>query len=123
MRLMNSRFLAPLCPCALAVVLGCSSAKIDPEVTGSTAEANVQGTVKVQGKLVTNGEVMFDPANINRPTAPVRKAPIGKDGKYSIKALVGPNTVTVDSKETLGDSPLQSGNHFVVRDGENTFNV
>jgi hypothetical protein len=123
MRLMNSKLLAPLCPCALAVVLGCSGAKIDPEVTGSTAEANVQGTVKVRGKLVTNGEVMFDPANINRPTAAVHKAPIGKDGKYSIKALVGPNTVTVGSKETLGDSTLQSGDRFVVRDGENTFDV
>jgi hypothetical protein len=123
MRLMNSRFLAPVWPCALAVVLGCSGTKVNPEATGSTAEATVQGTVKVRGKLVTKGEVVFDPANINRPTAPVHKAPIGKDGKYSLKTLVGPNTVTVESKETLGDSTLQTGDQYIVQAGENTFNV
>jgi hypothetical protein len=123
MRLRHSRFLALLPGCALAIGLGCSGTSVNPEATSSTTEANVQGTVKVRGKLVTKGEVVFDPANLNRPTAAVRKAPISKEGKYSIKTLVGPNTVTVDSRETLGDSSLQSGDRYVVQSGENTFDI
>src|SRR5262245_5524213 len=107
------RYLRLLTACALAVGAGCSGAAVNPEATGSTTEANAKGTVKVRGKLVTNGEVVFDPANLNRPTAPVRTAPISKDGTYTIKTLIGPNNVTVNSRETLGDSNLQSGERYI----------
>jgi hypothetical protein len=102
---------------------GCNGAAVNPEATGSMTEASVKGTVKVRGKLVNNGEVVFDPANINRPTAAARKAPIGKDGTYTIKTLVGPNNVTVNSRETLGDSNLQSGERYTVNEGEGTLDI
>jgi hypothetical protein len=64
-----------------------------PSVSGSDKEATVRGTVTIKGKPATTGEVTFDPANINRPNAKIQTSPIGKDGTYTVKTLVGENTV------------------------------
>src|SRR5262245_24450250 len=68
-------------------------------VSGSLDEATVKGTVRVQGKAVTNGNVTFRTANIRRPDSPTRGAQISKDGTYTVKTLVGDNYVQVSCKE------------------------
>ena len=48
-----------------------------------------------QGKPVTSGKVIFDPANVNRPREPASTAEIQSDGSYELKTLIGANRVTV----------------------------
>jgi prepilin-type processing-associated H-X9-DG protein len=57
-------------------------------------EATVTGTVKIRGKLVEGGELNFNAVNPNR-RVDTRKAAIGKDGAYTVKAYLGLNIVTV----------------------------
>jgi hypothetical protein len=103
--------------CALAVG-GCSSGA--PYAESSRKEATVTGRVTSQGKPVTTGKVIFDPANINRPNEPAATAEIGKDGTYEVKTLIGANRVTVaiPGRRTKAGSPyvqqicdVQSGNN------------
>ncbi|WP_406698055.1 hypothetical protein V5E97_04300 [Singulisphaera sp. Ch08] len=75
----------------LVAAWGCSGGV--PDVSSSTAEATVKGTVKVRGKVATKGKVIFDPANMKRPDTAAREAPINQDGTYEIKAIVGGNSV------------------------------
>jgi hypothetical protein len=70
---------------------GCDSGK--PPVEDSLEEATVKGTVKVRGKPLDGGEIVFNPSNPKR-IVPARIAPIGKDGSYTVKALIGLNIVT-----------------------------
>jgi hypothetical protein len=96
---MTRRHLAGWLVLAVSAVVGCNPDA--PRVSGSMEEAAVKGTVRVRGKAVDNGIVTFRPSNINRPNVPAREAPIGKDGTYSIKALIGQNFVDVSCKEIL----------------------
>jgi hypothetical protein len=76
-------------------VWGCGGSESSPQaVSGSSQEAIVKGTVTVKGKPATGGEVTFDPANIERPTAKARTAPIGADGTFTVTTLIGQNTVS-----------------------------
>jgi hypothetical protein len=127
MRCVTTRSAALVFSLALALVMvltwGCGEpGEAPPPAPSSTTEANVSGTVKVRGKLVKNGSVEFDASNPNRHTPP-RKANIDKDGHYTIKTLIGPNNVLVYSRETVGDSNLQSGVGVDVKEGDNTFDV
>lgn len=65
-----------------------------PHVESSTEEATVQGTVKVHGKLVSGGVLHFNGFNAKRQVQ-MRDAPVGKDGRYTARAYVGTNTVTL----------------------------
>jgi hypothetical protein len=107
----------------IAVLSGCSAG---PERESSLEEATVTGTVKVRGKLLDGGELNFNAVNPNR-RVDMRKAPIGKDGRYTAKALVGMNTVTVtppkprdkkQGKEFFGVNYEERS--IVVKAGENT---
>lgn len=99
---------------------GCTSST----TTSSTAEATVHGTVKLKGKLVTSGTIFFNPANINRKEVAAVTAPIGKDGTYTIKTLVGSNKVSVSTPATIKDPILQYNmiQHRVTA-GDNTFDI
>jgi hypothetical protein len=77
------------CIAVLLCFSGCSDG-----ASSSTSEGTVSGVVTLLGKPVSGGQVQFDAANINRKDAPQRYADIGKDGRYTIKALVGSNRVT-----------------------------
>ena len=55
-------------------------------------DSSKTGVVKVDGKPATEGDVVFDPSNADRPGFP-RDAPIGEDGSYTTKTLAGMNTV------------------------------
>jgi hypothetical protein len=97
-----------------------------PPVSGSMEEATVKGTVRVRGKPVTNGVVSFRCSNINRPKAEIREAPIGKDGTYTVKTLVGQNFVEVSCKETLSPKNrdlIENEQMVEIRSGENTLDI
>jgi hypothetical protein len=82
----------PIALAALVTALsGCSAA---PDRESSLNDATVTGTVKVRGKLLNGGEVNFNAVNPNR-RVDTRKATIGKDGAYTVKAYLGLNIVTV----------------------------
>src|SRR5947208_3458602 len=76
---------------SLAASWGCGR----PATTASTDEATVTGTVTIRGKRATEGTVTFDPSNARRTMVPARTAPIGSDGAYTIRTLVGGNHVEV----------------------------
>jgi hypothetical protein len=75
------------------VAAGCRSDA--PYAESSLAEATVSGRVSSQGKAVTKGQVIFDPANVNRKTVVARTAEIRNDGTYEVTTLIGANRVTV----------------------------
>jgi len=77
---------------ALFALTGCEGGGT-PSVSGSNTEVTVKGKVTYKGQPVTEGEIRFDPANINRRDAKIVSAPIGKDGTYTVKTLQGENTV------------------------------
>lgn len=87
-----------LAAAALVVSAGCGN-PYSASVSGSMEKAVVKGTVSVQGKKITSGEVSFQAANINRPNAPGVNAKIEKDGTYTAEVLVGSNLVEVSGKE------------------------
>lgn len=104
---------------SLVVAVGCGGSP--PSVDTSTAEATVKGVVKIDGKPATEGDISFDPSNYKRP-APVVSAPIGKDGSYTIKTMVGENTVKLGGSLTKKYQILQyNKTSFNVQAGENTF--
>ena len=68
--------------------------------------------------------VNFDPSNVKRKSEPPRNAPIGKDGTYSVKTLVGTNQVTFSIPSIASDPQLQDARiEYVVEPGEHTFDI
>jgi hypothetical protein len=60
----------------------------------SLNEATVTGVVMAKGAPVTEGgTILFNPSNSGR-IVPTRTAPIGPDGRYTIKTYTGDNVVT-----------------------------
>ena len=95
-----------------------------PSVSSSSEEAEVKGTVRIKGKPATGGQVLFDPSNINRKSAPIATAAIGKDGSYELKTLVGDNAVRVNAPEVARDPNLMGNIQPVnVKSGENTIPI
>jgi hypothetical protein len=122
---MTRRHAAGWLALALWIAGGCGNPDAPP-VSGSMEEATVKGTVRVRGKPVTNGLVSFRSSNINRPAAPTREAPIGKDGTYTAKTLVGENFVDVTCKEltTRKNWVLMENERLVkIQSGENTLDI
>lgn len=110
----------------LAGCLGCNPLSGGPSVSGSSEEATVSGSVRIRGKPVGNGQVIFHCANVSRPDARPRLAPINDDGTYTIKTLVGENNVEVSCKELQApkNSRYAEDQHLVVvQSGENAFDI
>jgi hypothetical protein len=89
-------------------------------------EATVKVTVRVHGKPVNNGSVVFNCVNIRRPNATMPQANINKDGTYEIKTLVGQNYVELSCKElataknrVYADTQIP----VMVKSGENTIDL
>lgn len=104
----------------LGLAWGCGDGR--PAATSSTEEATVSGTVTVKGKTATKGNVTFDPASYQRPVA-ARSAPIEKDGRYTIKTLVGHNAVRVSSPLLKGRDLDDLVLSYDVKSGEQTFDI
>jgi hypothetical protein len=107
--------------CGLAA-WGCASGV--PHAESSRIEAKVTGQVMAAGKPVTQGQVIFDPANVNRASEPARTADIRKDGTFEVTTLIGANRVTVAIPPRLS----KKGAPYVqqvceVKTGDNTFNI
>lgn len=120
------------------VGLGCGD---KPAVSTSTEEATVTGTVKVHGKLLTGGAVVFDPANSSRTMAVARTVPIGVNGTYKVTTLVGQNTVRIilprkpgalpsdgatanESKDIRAESAIEYEDIvFEVKSGDNRLDI
>mgnify|MGYP006972408294 CR=1 FL=1 len=116
-----SRLIVGLC-CAL-IVAGCSE---KPNVTGSMEEAKVKGVVRVRGKAVNNGSVTFRASNINRPNAPTKETPIGKDGTFEVSAFIGNNFVEVSCKELMQPKNrmlLENERMIEIKPGDNTLDL
>src|SRR5437762_1355796 len=60
--------------------------------------ADVAGAVKYKGKPLTMGTVMFQP-----PTGAMATGDIKPDGTYTLKGVIGPNTVTIISRDPEPD--------------------
>ncbi len=90
---------------ASIALAGCEGGGSAPSVSGSTTEATVHGTVKYKGQPVEEGDIVFDPANVQRKTAAAVTAPIGKGGAYTIKTLVGGNTINVKLPKLAKNDP------------------
>jgi hypothetical protein len=110
-----------------AIVLpGCELQGGAPPVSSSLEEATVKGTVRLHGKVIDNGNIVFHCANIKRPNAGVRETSIGKDGAYSVQTLVGGNTVELQCRELRDPKtrrPIPYELHFDVESGENTLDM
>lgn len=107
------------------VLAGASGCGGPPAVSASDEEARVTGTVKIQGKPATTGEIVFNPSNYQR-TVPQRRAPIGSDGSYSITTLVGGNTVTLaipQNKKSKIKGLEYEEYSLDVKSGENSLDV
>jgi hypothetical protein len=104
----------------LVAACGCGSGA--PPVESSTREATVKGTIKVRGKLVGGGNIIFQPSNPSRVVAS-RKAPIGKDGSYSVTTMVGQNNVIIESPEVMRAGLTTEMIQFDVKDGENVKDI
>lgn len=108
----------------LFVTIGCGGDG-PPPVSTSTEEATVKGTVRYLGKAVTKGEIRFDPSNIRRNRTASITAPIGKDGTYQVKTLVGTNVVSFNLPALAKTAPkliYKTFNHEVPS-GESTYDV
>ena len=119
MRHTASQALRLLAPTLLVICWGCSGT---PPVDTSTEEATVHGVITINGKPVTSGRVVFDPANIKRNVQP-RKAEIGKDGSYTMKTLVGENVVKLESNEVMKANLETQFISTKVEPGDNTFDI
>lgn len=83
----------------LAHAAGCGGPSQAPTMTTSLEEVDVKGTVRVNDKPVTNGNLIFRASHVHRQGVPNRSCDIEKDGTFKIKLLVGENYVMVDCKE------------------------
>ncbi|WP_169978104.1 hypothetical protein [Tautonia rosea] len=119
MRVPNRRWIQ-LASAALVggVVIGCGSGK--PPVETSTTEATVTGTVTIHGKTPKQGRIVFDASNHLRKDVPLRDAPIGPDGTYTITTVIGGNRIRVESPETMSNRELADTEDYLeVQPGEN----
>jgi hypothetical protein len=110
----------------LAICCGCGAFTGTPPVSDSLEEASVKGVVRLDGKPVNNGTVTFRCANIRRPKEPPREAPIGRDGTYTVKTLVGQNYAVVACKELRTPKykrHIDNETTIDVQSGENTLNI
>ena len=91
-------------------------------MSSSTEEAEVSGTIKVDGKPVDRGQVVFDPSSNVRKAAPSRVVPIGKDGTYSVKTLIGQNRVRFSGISSKRNVSFEEMAHD-VQPGAATFDI
>jgi len=115
---------------AAALVIALAGCGTDvPYAEGSQEQAKVKGTVKVHGKALDGGELLFNAVNSKRAVPPLT-APIAKDGTFTITTYVGQNIVTVHPPETrkkalARDYGLAKDEEkpIDVKPGENTIDI
>jgi hypothetical protein len=73
----------------VTLVVGCDDT---PSIDTSRNEVPVSGIVNVKGQPATGGQISFNPSNRDRKV-PAFTAPIGPDGRFTIKTYTGENEV------------------------------
>jgi hypothetical protein len=113
------RLILPAALLAGAIVPGCGDGK--PYQDTSLTEATVSGVVTAKGAPVTEGgTINFNPSNSGRHV-PTRGAPIGPDGRYTIKTYTGDNAVTYEGEIAKKHRGLALKRDYAsVQSGENT---
>jgi len=109
----------------LMAAWGCGGGGSAPAVSTSMEEATVSGTVTINGQPATEGEVTFDPANIQRKVG-LKIVPIGADGSYTVTTYLGHNVVRVTTPETTKskDQALQYNETTIdVQSGTNKLDI
>jgi hypothetical protein len=68
--------------------------------------------------------VRFDPSNYRRKDEVARRAPIGADGRYTIKTLSGENRVTFEIAALKKSAELQDlALTYDAKAGENAYDI
>jgi hypothetical protein len=116
--------------CAILLAAACRLAaggcgQGTPHAESSLTEATVTGRVTSGGKPISEGRVIFDPANVRRSTVVARTATIGPDGTYKITTLVGENRVTVaiPARRPRAGAPYVQQIYDVHAGQENTLDI
>lgn len=113
-----------LAAAAVSAVPGCEGGPSVDSASSSTTEADVSGKVTLGGKTAESGELVFDPTNIARKTAPTAKAAIGKNGSYSTKTLIGENVIYYRGGPTeKNQARTMFRKNVVINSGANTIDV
>ena len=119
-----TRRLSALCLAVTFACCGCGATSGAPPASSSTTQAKVKGKVTLNGKPLAKAEIRFNPANVNRKTAPTATATIGGDGSYEATTLVGENTVTLGGPVLRKNVQIQyTARTLDVKEGENTFDL
>ena len=109
---------------ALVALAGCEGGST-PSVSGSNTEVTVHGKVTYKGQPVTEGEISFDPSNIQRRDAKIVTVKIGSDGTYSVKTLQGENNIRFNlptlSKQDFGLA--SASKTYTAPAGDTTFDI
>ena len=107
---------------AILATLGCGDGA--PSASSSTEQANVKGAVTYKGKPMPKIGVTFNPANVNRKSAPTVTATAADDGTYQLSTLVGENTVSLVGPAASKDAALSYFSKAVdLKAGDNTVNI
>jgi hypothetical protein len=107
---------------ALAACWGCGGGA--SSATSSSEEAEVKGTVTIEGKPASKGQIQFDPTVINRKNGKIVTAPIQKDGSYALKASVGDNLIQIRVPQVFKDRGLLNYQQYVkVQSGQNAIPI
>ncbi len=105
----------------LFAIAGCDGT---PHASSSTDSATVKGKVTRKGKPLAKIQVMFNPANINRKSAPSAIATADAEGHYQLTTLVGENAVSLVGAEASKINTLSGFNKAVnLTSGENTVDL
>jgi hypothetical protein len=105
----------------LVVVVGCDGSGGAPPASSSAEQVKVKGKVTHQGKPLAKVEVRYNPANVNRKTAPTASATTGEDGSYELTTLLGENVISLNSSVARKDVKLTTFNKAVdLKPGDNS---
>lgn len=109
---------------AIMALVGAGCGEGRPSVSTSSQEAKVSGKVTIRGKPMKGGEIRFNPANYQRPNAPMRTGKIGGDGTFEVTTLVGHNGVSLSGPDIRKDPTLAYANTSIeVESGGSTLNI
>ncbi len=124
-RLLFRSFFQGLIPAIAALSLGCNEGYQVPSASSSTTQAQVKGKVTLNGNPVAKADVTFNPANVNRRTAPSATVKTNDNGTYELTTLVGENTVTLGGGRSVAKKQqLQYfSKTFDVQPGDNSFDI
>ena len=101
----------------LALVAGCDDGR--PAMDTSRAEVKVSGTVRIKGKLVDGGEIVFDPSNAERQVGAFT-GKVGPDGTFAMTTYRGANVVKFRGEMLKATPELAlTSRYFEAKAGEN----